>query len=269
MTPSTALVIAALAALLAPLALLALTPTVSWDAGAYHLTLPRLYLEHGGFREVPLNVYSYWPQGVQLLYALALAVQDHVLAKLLHFAFGVATLWALAAGCRTFHRPASGALAAILFLANGVVAFELRVAYVDLAHAFLLLAGLLFMLQALERDPRVLWLSGLCCGLPRASRSPASSLAPRLPARSTCRVSPVPCVANLPSSGDFCSASWPRSWPSGRPESCAPGRSPAIPPTPSFIVGWVGQTGARSLATSLSHASLRAGGAVACPVLVC
>ncbi len=160
-----ALVAAAFAALLAPLALLALTPTVSWDAAAYHLTLPRLYLEHGGFREVPLNVYSYWPQGVQLLYSLALAIQDHVLAKLLHFAFGIATLYALAAGCRAFHRPASGALAAILFLANGVVAFELRVAYVDLAHAFFLLAGLLFMLQALERDPRALWLSGFCCGL--------------------------------------------------------------------------------------------------------
>ncbi len=158
-------VLAVFAGLLAPLLSLALTPTVSWDASAYHLTLPRLFLEAGGFREVPLSVYSYWPLNVQLLYSLALAHGDFVLAKLLHFAFGVATLYALAAGCRAFHRPASGPLAAIFFLANGVVAFELRVAYVDLAHAFFLLAGLLFMLEALERDRRALWLSGLCCGL--------------------------------------------------------------------------------------------------------
>ncbi len=162
---ATALWMAALGGLLAPLFLLALTPTVSWDAGAYHLTLPRLFLDHGGFREVPLNVYSYWPLNVQLLYSLALGTLDHVLAKLLHFAFGVATLFALVLGCRAFHRPASGPLAAIFLLANGVVAFELRVAYVDLAHAFFLLAGVLFMLQALEREPRALWLSGLCCGL--------------------------------------------------------------------------------------------------------
>ncbi len=157
--------LAVFAALLAPLLSLALTPTVSWDASAYHLTVPRLYLEHGGFREVPFNVYSYWPLNVELLFALALAAGDHVLAKLLHFAFGLATLYALFAGCRTFHRRASGPLAAIFFLANGVVASELRVAYVDLAHAFFLLAGILFMIEALERDRRALWLSGLCCGL--------------------------------------------------------------------------------------------------------
>ncbi len=165
--PSTAslLVMTAFAVGLAPICLLALTPTVSWDASVYHLTLPRLFLDHGGFREVPLNVYAYWPLNVQLLFALALATCDFVLAKLLHFALGVATLYALAAGCRAFHRPASGATAAMLFLANGVVIFELRVAYVDLGHALFLLAGFLFMLEALERDPRALWLSGLCCGL--------------------------------------------------------------------------------------------------------
>ncbi len=154
-----------MAAALAPLCLLALSPPVSWDASAYHLTLPRLFLAHGGFREVPLNVYSYWPLNVELLFSLALALDDHVLAKLMHFAFGVATLYALYVGCRSFHRPASGPLAAIFLLANGVVAFELRVAYVDLAHAFLVLAGVLFMVDALEGNSRSLWLSGLCCGL--------------------------------------------------------------------------------------------------------
>ena len=156
---------AGLSAALAPLYLLASTPTVSWDANVYHLTLPKLYLAAGGFREVPLNVYSYWPLDVQLLYALAMAIQDYVLAKLLHFAFGLLTLYTLYAGCRTFHRPASGALAAALLVANGVVTYELRVAYVDLAHAFFFLAGFLFMLEALDRRREALWLSGICCGL--------------------------------------------------------------------------------------------------------
>ena len=164
--PAAAVVpLALLGALLAPFFLLAMSPPVSWDASAYHLTVPRLFVDHGGFREVPLNVYSYWPLNIQLLFALAMLIDDYVLAKLLHFAFGVATLYATAAACRAFHRPASALLAMVLVLANGVFAFELRVAYVDLAYAFLFLAGFLFMLEALDRDPRSLWLSGLCCGL--------------------------------------------------------------------------------------------------------
>ncbi|MEM7356466.1 MAG: hypothetical protein AAF657_36965, partial [Acidobacteriota bacterium] len=124
-----------LAAVLAPFFFLALSPPVSWDASAYHLRLARLYAEHGGFREAPFNVYSYWPLNVQLLFAMVITLHDYVLAKLLHFAFGVATLYALFLGGRTYHRPASGFLACLFFLANGVVAYELRVAYVDLAYA--------------------------------------------------------------------------------------------------------------------------------------
>ena len=159
------LALAGFAAVLTPLYLLAMTPTVSWDASAYHLTLPKLYLAHGGFREVPFNVYSYWPLNIQLLYAMAMAIQDYVLAKVLHFGFGVLTLYTLYLGCRAFHRPASGVLAAALLLANGVVAYEMRVAYVDLAHTFLFLAGFLFMLEAIERRPEALRLCGICCGL--------------------------------------------------------------------------------------------------------
>ena len=157
--------LALLAAILVPAYLLAMSPPVSWDAGTYHLTLPRLFVAVGGFREVPLNVYSYWPLNVQLLFALAMLAQDYVLAKLLHFALGAATLFALYAGCRAGHRPASGWLAMPLLLANGVIAYQLRVAYVDLGYAFLLLAGFLFLNLALDREPRALWLAGLCCGL--------------------------------------------------------------------------------------------------------
>ncbi len=156
----------ALATILAPLYFLALSPTVSWDANAYHLTLPKLFLAHDGFHVVPLNVYSYWPLNIQLIYAAAMAFSDFVVAKLIHFGFGVLTLVTLYYGCKTFHRPATGWLAMPLLLANGVFAYELRVAYVDLAHAFFFLAGFLFMIAALDRkQPDALWLAGICCGI--------------------------------------------------------------------------------------------------------
>jgi hypothetical protein len=151
----------------APLLVLALRADVSWDASAYHLTLPKHWLAAGGFAPLPLSVYSHWPLATELLYAAAMAVQDYTLAKALHWAFGLATLWALYLGAKQFHRSESGWLAAPLVLANPVFVFELGVAYVDLAYAFFSTAGLLFAVQwrTSETGSRAsLWLTGLCCG---------------------------------------------------------------------------------------------------------
>ncbi len=160
--------LALLALLVAPLFAGALHPAVSWDAATYHLTLPRLYLEHGGFRPVPMNVYARWPQGVELLFAAAMLVRDYVLAKVVQFGFGLLVLYALYAACRERGSPGSAWLAMLLFLGNGAVVFELQVAYVDVAQAFYFLAAFLFLLRALTggraRDP-ALWIAGAAAGL--------------------------------------------------------------------------------------------------------
>jgi 4-amino-4-deoxy-L-arabinose transferase-like glycosyltransferase len=155
--------IAATLVFTSPLFFLSLDPQVSWDAGAYHLALPRRYIEAGGFVPVAMNVYSNWPLATELLFAAAMLVGDHVVAKGVHFVFGVLTLWSVYVGCRTFHRRAAGWLAAPLVLANPILLFEFSIAYVDLAYAFFFTAALLFMVFALERRSRAaLLLSGLC-----------------------------------------------------------------------------------------------------------
>jgi hypothetical protein len=150
----------------APFLVLALRPEVSWDAAAYHLTLPKHWLAAGGFAPLPLSVYAHWPLATELLYAAAMALGDYPAAKALHTAFGLATLWALYLGARSFHRGESGWIAAPLALANPVLLFELGVAYADLAYAFFFVAGLLFLLQwrRAQQSRSALWLAGLCCG---------------------------------------------------------------------------------------------------------
>jgi hypothetical protein len=148
-----------------PLLLAALSQEVSWDASTYHLTLPKRYLAAGGFVPVPMNVYSHWPLGTELLYAAALALSDHAVAKALHAGFGLATLWAAWLGAKHFHREPSGWLAAPLVLASPVVLFEWSVAYVDLSYAFFFLAGLLFATHWRASGAREsVWLAGLCGG---------------------------------------------------------------------------------------------------------
>lgn len=167
--PDHLLLTAPIAVLLVALFAAALSPEVAWDAAAYHLTLPRLYVEAGGFRSVPLNVYAHWPHDTELLYSAALLVLEHPLAKLVHFGFGLATLWVVALACRSAGcGPRVAALAAAFVLASPVVVFELQVAYVELAQAFFLIAGVLFMARAREAaadaGPALL-LSGVCCGV--------------------------------------------------------------------------------------------------------
>jgi 4-amino-4-deoxy-L-arabinose transferase-like glycosyltransferase len=113
-----------------------LLPILAADAAAYHLTVPRLYAEHGGFREVPYNVYSNWPLAIELLYGLAMQLKDHRLAQLVHWGFGVLTILAVYRFARQQRGHYAGLLAAVLLLANPVVFVECCVAYVDLAFAF-------------------------------------------------------------------------------------------------------------------------------------
>ncbi len=146
---------------------LALRPSPAWDASTYHLTIPRLYLEHGGFRPIQFNVYSNWPLNEELLFALGLALHDHLLATLVQWMFAGLILWALWAGCARAGAPSAGPIAGALFLASDVVLFEASVAYVDLGLAFFFLMGLLYFLEA-ERDANAvtphLLLAGVSCG---------------------------------------------------------------------------------------------------------
>lgn len=152
----------------------AVNPTVSWDAAVYHLALPDLYLDAGGFRPAPFLVYAHWPQAVELLYGAALAILDHRLAKGVHLAFGLLCVVLLARAARGPRW--AGGLAGGLFLLSGVVVFEIRVAYVDLALAFFCLALFLWLERAADetqpsgqRAPRLVF-AGAAAGLVAATK---------------------------------------------------------------------------------------------------
>src|SRR5262245_55397463 len=164
---------AALAFMLGAVFLLAIRPTLEWDADTYHLTVPRLYIEHGGFRPIPLNVYSNWPLAVDLLFALGMLLDDYVTATTLHFGFGVLT--ALGAYLHVRRRaPGWAAVSAAAFLlGNEIVHAEMGIAYVELGVAFFFLQACMWLLASFE-DPEHergwLLLTGIACGLLAGSK---------------------------------------------------------------------------------------------------
>ena len=61
---------------------LALAPAFATDALVYHLAVPKAYLEAGGIINLPNNIYSFFPQQIEMIYLLALAVGSDSLAQL-------------------------------------------------------------------------------------------------------------------------------------------------------------------------------------------
>lgn len=143
----------------------ALSPEIGYDCATYHLTLPKLYLAHGGFLLVPFNVYSHWPQNVELLYGLAMMLQDYVLAKLVHTLFLGLVLVAVYRIVARHGSPSTALAAGLLVLANDVLLFEAPIAYVDIAFAFYLLVAAACVADYLQTSRiSALVLGGCFCG---------------------------------------------------------------------------------------------------------
>lgn len=69
--------------------ILNLTPPISRDALIHHLAVPKLWLIHGGFYEIPWASFSYFPMNIDLLYLIPLYFKNDIAPKFIHFAFGL------------------------------------------------------------------------------------------------------------------------------------------------------------------------------------
>ena len=108
---------------------------------------------------------------MQLLYGLALAVQDYVLAKLVHLAFLVLLTVAVYRFAAQSGAAWTGVVAAALLLANDVVLVEAPVANIDIAVAFFFFMAVALAVEFRERGARpALVLSGVFCGCVAGSK---------------------------------------------------------------------------------------------------
>ncbi|MCS7080975.1 MAG: hypothetical protein NZ585_13120 [Chloracidobacterium sp.] len=136
-------------------ALAALAPPVAKDALVYHLAVQKTYLAAGRFSELPHNIFAYFPQLVEALYACGMSVGSDRTAALIHNGFG----WLL---CVAVHRLAGDCglsttscwLAAAVVAATPMVWLEAGWPYVDLALAFYVAQSVrrLLMWQATGRS---------------------------------------------------------------------------------------------------------------------
>ncbi len=149
------------------ISVLAYTPPVSRDALNHHLAVPKLYLEKGCIYELPDRVFSYYPMNLDLLYMLPLYVGNDILAKYMHFAFGLMTALLLFRYISRRMGSVYGLFGVLLFLSTPVVIKLSTTVYVDLGLTFFSTAALLALLKWYENGFRTrhLILSSVFCGL--------------------------------------------------------------------------------------------------------
>ena len=116
----------------------ALGPELSFDALWYHLTLPKIFLEQNKIFFIPggLFYYSVMPMLGEMFYVGALSFGSEILAKIIHFSFGIMTCVALYKISRNFLDKKFSLLVVLVFYSNLVVAWQSITAYIDLTRTF-------------------------------------------------------------------------------------------------------------------------------------
>lgn len=141
------------------------TPTTEWDSLAYHLAVPKLWLEAGRIYPVLAIHHSYFPFAADNLYIWGLAWGAEYGAKafsLAYFLLGGLALFGLA---RRWSGVAAARWTTVLYAGCPVIAWEAGTAYIDVAHGLYAGLGILYAAEwFIEKRPGLPWLPILLLG---------------------------------------------------------------------------------------------------------
>ncbi len=153
--------------------LLNLTPPISRDAIIHHLAIPKLWLEHGGFYEIPWADFSYYPMNINLLYLIPLYFNNDIIPKFIHFAFGLGTGLLVYYYIKNRLGKNWGLLGFLVFFTTPAIVRLSTTAYIDLGMVFFVTAGILAYTRWRDgnyKDTKWLALSAICMGLAAGSK---------------------------------------------------------------------------------------------------
>jgi hypothetical protein len=152
--------------MLALLLVMALAPSITHDAMVYHLNVPRVYAHAHRIVPIPYDLFSNTVLNLEMLYTVALLLDDFMLANLLHFTFGLATLAFIYWFARGNFGTTTAALTTFIFFFNPSVIGEMPISYGDIAMTFYFLLALycLWKWKQVESGRRFV-LACMCAGI--------------------------------------------------------------------------------------------------------
>ncbi len=136
----------------------ALMPSVDWDGLAYHLALPKLYMQHHGFVFRPDIFHNLFPQFMEMLYSFGLLTPFGQAAKIIHFEFGVVSALAVFVLIRKISAHARWAMVGmLLFYMQYIVHMESGTSFIELGYTFFALLGMLTLMKVKQQPQENLW----------------------------------------------------------------------------------------------------------------
>lgn len=152
-----------------------------WDSLAYHLSIPKLYLQHGGFYYIDSISHSNFPFLVEMLYTPALSQGDPAGAKMVHYLYGVLLVLAVVMLVRKHFDANAAPLAALGVVSMPLVLWEATTAYIDLATALYTVLAVCLLLDYLDKaELRALIGCGIAAGFAASTKMTGLTLIPLL-----------------------------------------------------------------------------------------
>ncbi|MFZ5366418.1 MAG: hypothetical protein ACOZBZ_04000 [Patescibacteria group bacterium] len=146
----------------------AISPELSFDALWYHLTPPKLYVQNHQIFYIP--GWLLWPANLprftEMFYTVALLFSNEILAKLIHFSFGILAAVALFNLLKRYLSLRLSLLGVLTFYTMLMVGWQSTTAYVDLTRTFFEILALDLFLKWIEtKKENFLWEAGILTGL--------------------------------------------------------------------------------------------------------
>jgi len=148
----------------------AFAPAFANDALVYHLAVPKAFLQTGGLVNLPNNIYSFFPQQIEMLYLFALALGSDSLAQLTGLGIVFLLLFALWQYSKENIHKNYAWLTPLIFISTPTFFSVASSAYVDLqAAAYVFLAFYSWQNGWDQKQPRWFFLMALFAGAAIAS----------------------------------------------------------------------------------------------------
>ncbi|MFH1259632.1 MAG: glycosyltransferase family 39 protein [Elusimicrobiota bacterium] len=144
----------------------ALTPPTFYDSLVYHLAESGNYVRNSYLRPLEYNLFSHFPQNMEMLSTLGLLIWDDLLANLFHWIFLPLSLWLIYLFCRRFTGSNEGKIAGLIFVFTPAAMLLAMGSYVELGLCFFsFLAIYNFFLWQEKRNKIFIFLMAIFAGL--------------------------------------------------------------------------------------------------------
>ncbi|MBN2329303.1 MAG: hypothetical protein JXR73_19335 [Candidatus Omnitrophica bacterium] len=131
-----------------------LMPPTQSDGLRYHLSVPKLYLEHGGFYSIPNIAFSNFPFLIEYLYAIPLAFGLDSTPKMIHASFFLLTIRLIYDMGRRMGCGRSGMYGALLFASVPFASIFASWSFMEMGLTLYTLLTLALCLDAMEEEKK-------------------------------------------------------------------------------------------------------------------